>query len=118
MFVGFNLTFFAQYLLGLRGMPRRIATYDPHQGWTFLNAVSSVGGFLVAVSILPMLWDVWVSRHDPHVGADPWGGNSLEWATSSPPPHHNFHALPRIRSERPVFDARHPGLAREAVHDR
>jgi cytochrome c oxidase subunit 1 len=114
MFVGFNLTFFPQHILGLRGMPRRVATYGAHQGWTFLNALSSVGGLLVAVSILPLLWDIWVSRRDPHVGADPWGGNSLEWATSSPPPHHNFDALPRIRSERPVFDARHPELAREA----
>jgi cytochrome c oxidase subunit I len=119
MFVGFNLTFFPHHILGLRGMPRRVATYDAHAGWTFLNALSSVGGLLLAASVLPLLWDIWVSRHDPHVDADPWGGNSLEWYTSSPPPHHNFRELPRIRSERPVFDARHPELAAAASgHER
>ena len=106
MFVGFNVTFFPQHILGLRGMPRRISAYDADQGWTFLNALSSAGGLLVALSIVPLLWNMWVSRHDAAAGSDPWHGNSLEWAAPSPPPAHNFHELPRIRSERPVFDAR------------
>jgi cytochrome c oxidase subunit 1 len=111
MLVGFNLAFFPQHILGLRGMPRRIATYGPGEGWSFLNLLSSIGGFLVGASVLPFLWTVWASRRDARVGADPWQANSLEWATSSPPPEHNFHELPRIRSERPVYDLRQ---AREA----
>jgi cytochrome c oxidase subunit 1 len=107
-FVGFNLTFFPQFLLGLSGMPRRIADYSGIDRWTPLNLVSTVGAALTALSILPFVWNVFVSlRKGQLAGDDPWGGNSLEWATSSPPPHHNFHHLPEIHSERPVFDLRH-----------
>jgi cytochrome c oxidase subunit I+III len=107
-FVGFNLTFFPQFLLGLSGMPRRIADYSGIDRWTPLNLISTVGAVLTALSILPFVWNVFVSLRKGQVaGDDPWGGNSLEWATSSPPPHHNFHHLPEIHSERPVFDLRH-----------
>jgi cytochrome c oxidase subunit 1 len=110
MFVGFNVTFWPHHLLGLRGMPRRIASYGSAEGWTFLNLVSSVGAAVLAVGTLFLLWNLWSSlRRGEPAGDDPWGGYSLEWATSSPPPEHNFTSLPLIRSERPVFDARHAG---------
>jgi cytochrome c oxidase subunit 1 len=112
MFVGFNVAFFPQHLLGLRGMPRRIADYDPHLGWNFLNLLSTVGAFVIALSIVPFFWNIAVSaRRGAPAGDDPWGGYSLEWATTSPPPTHNFDWLPPIRSERPVFDLRHADVA-------
>jgi heme/copper-type cytochrome/quinol oxidase subunit 1 len=107
LFVGVNLTFFSQFLVGLRGMPRRIADYRPDLGWNDLNFWSTVGAFLVGVALLLFIWNVAVSmRRGRPAGADPWEGNSLEWVTSSPPPHHNFHELPQIISERPAFDLR------------
>jgi len=108
LFVGANLTFFPQFVLGLNGMPRRIADYRPDLGWNGLNLWSTVGGFLVAAAMLPFIWNVWRSlRHGRPAGNDPWEGNSLEWVTTSPPPHHNFHQIPQIISERPAFDLRH-----------
>jgi cytochrome c oxidase subunit 1 len=107
MFVAVNLTFFPQYLLGLRGMPRRIADYRPDLGWTGLNRLSTLGSLLVGVAILVFLYNLLVSlRRGKPAGDDPWEGNSLEWVTSSPPPHHNFHEIPQIISERPAFDLR------------
>ncbi|MDQ3898608.1 MAG: cytochrome c oxidase subunit I [Actinomycetota bacterium] len=110
MFLGFNVTFWPHHLLGLRGMPRRVPDYSPDAGWTFLNLLSSVGSAVLGLGTLFLLWNLWsTARHGGRrrpAGDDPWGGNSLEWATSSPPPEHNFHELPPIRSERPVFDAR------------
>ncbi len=112
MFVGFNLTFWPHHLLGLRGMPRRVPDYAESAGWTFLNLLSSVGAAVLAVSTLILLWNLWTTpRRGTPAGDDPWGGYSLEWATSSPPPEHNFHSLPLIRSERPVFDARQKAKA-------
>jgi cytochrome c oxidase subunit 1 len=106
LFIGFNLTFFPQFLLGLDGMPRRIADYS-FDRWEPANLASSVGAFLVGASTLPFLWNVfWSLRRGRPAPADPWEGNSLEWSTSSPPPSHNFHELPPIRSERPAFDHR------------
>jgi cytochrome c oxidase subunit I len=108
LFVAVNLTFFPMYLLGLRGMPRRIASYQPDLGWNGLNQVSTLGGFLVGVAILVVLVNLWHSRRRPRTaGDDPWEGNSLEWVTTSPPPHHNFHQIPQIISSRPAFDLRH-----------
>jgi cytochrome c oxidase subunit 1 len=108
LFVGANVTFFPQFLLGLHGMPRRIADYRPDLGWNGLNLLSSVGGLIVAVSLLPLVWNVlWSLRHGKPAGDDPWEGNSLEWVTTSPPPHHNFHHIPQILSERPAFDLRY-----------
>ncbi len=115
MFVGFNLTFFPMHQLGLAGMPRRIADYSANAGWTDLNLVATIGGFLIAASILPFLWNVFVSLRSGKVaGNDPWEANTLEWATTSPPPPYNFEHLPPIRSERPLFDLRH-GLTTDAV---
>jgi cytochrome c oxidase subunit I len=105
--LGFNLTFFVQFLVGLDGMPRRIADYSVRE-WTSANQASTLGAFLTGISVLIFLWNVLVSlRRGAPAGDDPWEGNSLEWVTSSPPPHHNFHEIPPIRSERPAFDRRH-----------
>ena len=107
MFIGLNLTFFPMHMLGLAGMPRRIADYA-FSGWTDLNLLATVGGFLIAASMLPFIWNVFVSlRSGKIAGDDPWEANTLEWATSSPPPSYNFDHLPEIRSERPLFDLRH-----------
>ncbi len=108
MFIGFNLTFFPMHQLGLAGMPRRIADYAGSAGWSELNLAATIGGFVIAISMLPFFWNVIVSLRSGKVaGDDPWEGNTLEWATTSPPPPYNFDHLPEIRSERPIFDARH-----------
>ena len=108
MFIGFNLTFFPMHVLGLSGMPRRIADYASTAGWNELNLVASIGGFIIASSMIPFLVNVAVSLRGGRIaGDDPWEANTLEWATSSPPPPYNFDHLPEIRSERPLFDLRH-----------
>ncbi|OUZ09550.1 cytochrome c oxidase subunit I [Aeromicrobium sp. PE09-221] len=113
LFIGFHLTFLVQHWLGVAGMPRRYADYGPNDGFTTLNEISTIGAFLLGASTIPFLYNVWKSRKAPLVGLDdPWGwGRTLEWATSSPPPRHNFTRLPRIRSESPAFDLHHPELA-------
>jgi cytochrome c oxidase subunit 1 len=117
MFIGFNLTFFPMHMLGLQGMPRRIADYSSAAGWNDWNLLASIGGFIIAASMLPFLWNVFVSlRAGKAAGDDPWEANTLEWATSSPPPPYNFDRLPEIRSERPVFDARHGRLDHGESH--
>jgi cytochrome c oxidase subunit 1 len=108
VFIGFNLTFFPMHQLGLAGMPRRIADYASTAGWNDLNLAATVGGFLIGASMIPFLWNVFISlRNGKIAGDDPWQANTLEWATSSPPPPYNFDHLPEIRSERPLFDLRH-----------
>jgi cytochrome c oxidase subunit I len=108
IFIGMNLTFFPMHLLGLSGMPRRIADYSATAGWNDLNLLATIGGFTIAVAMLPFLWNIFITlRSGEPAGDDPWEGNTLEWATSSPPPPYNFDHLPPIRSERPVFDLRH-----------
>jgi len=113
LFIGFHTTFLVQHWLGVQGFPRRYADYEPSDGFTTLNEVSSIGAFLLGASMIPFAWNVWKTRNDPQVATDdPWGwGRSLEWATSSPPPRHNFQRLPRIRSEAPAFDVHHPEVA-------
>ncbi len=110
MFIGFNMTFFVQHILGIQGMPRRTASYLASDGFTTLNLISSIGAGILGLSTLPFLWNVWTTlRHGEKVGDNPWGGHTLEWATPSPPPPGNFVApLPPIRSERPVWDRDHP----------
>ena len=117
LFIGFHTTFLVQHWLGIEGMQRRIAVYLETEGFTLLNQVSTFGAFLLGVSMLPFLWNVWISRKHPKVEVDdPWGwGRSLEWATSCPPPRHNFSSLPRVRSLSPAFDLHHPELGAEAM---
>ena len=109
--IGFNLTFFPMHILGLRGMPRRIADYAPDRGWSFLNLVSTVGAFVIAIAMIVFFVNIFVTLRKPRSAMpdDPWEANTLEWATSSPPPAHNFDALPPIRSDRPVYDLRMAG---------
>ena len=114
IFLGFHLTFLVQHWLGVEGMQRRIADYLPQEGFTLLNQVSTVGAFLLGISMLPFIWNVYKSHKSaPRVTVDdPWGwGRSLEWATSCPPPRHNFTSLPRIRSEAPAFDLHYPEIS-------
>jgi cytochrome c oxidase subunit 1 len=114
LFIGFHTTFLVQHWLGVMGMQRRIVDYVDEDDFTWMNQVSTVGAFLLAVSMLPFFWNVYITaRRAPRVAVDdPWGyGASLEWATSCPPPRHNFTSLPRIRSERPAFDLHHPEVA-------
>ena len=118
LFIGFHTTFLIQHLLGIEGMARRYADYLPEEGFQTANIISTAGAFLLGASTLPFLYNVWKTwRYAPLVETDdPWGyGGSLEWATSCPPPRHNFDSIPRIRSERPAFDLHHPEVAPPTV---
>ena len=114
LFIGFHTTFLIQHWLGIRGFPRRYADYLSGDGFTTGNMVSTVGAALLALSMIPFFINVWITRKAPMVNTDdPWGyGASLEWATSCPPPRHNFTSMPVIRSERPAFDLHHPHLSK------
>ncbi|MFK0250399.1 cytochrome c oxidase subunit I [Amycolatopsis azurea] len=112
-FLGFHGTFLVQHWLGNEGMPRRYADYLPTDGFTTLNTVSTISSYVLGASVLPFIWNVVRSYHYGEAAEvdDPWGyGNSLEWATASPPPRHNFFELPRIRSERPAFELHYPHM--------
>ncbi|HVX08652.1 cytochrome c oxidase subunit I [Humibacter sp.] len=111
LFIGFHTTFLIQHWLGVVGMPRRYYTYLPQDGFTWMNQVSTIGAGILAVSMIPFFLNVYITaRSGAKVTVnDPWGyGRSLEWATSCPPPRHNFTSIPRIRSESPAFDLNHP----------
>jgi cytochrome c oxidase subunit I len=106
--VGFAVTFFPMYALGILGMPRRVYTYAGDLGWNQLNLVSSIGGYILAVGFLLLFYNIIKSLRSGEVASDnPWGAWTLEWATSSPPPHGNFARLPQIVSDRPLWDADH-----------
>jgi cytochrome c oxidase subunit 1 len=123
LFIGFWVTFMPQYIVGLKGMPRRVASYPSNLGWQGYNEISTVGAFIIALSFAILLYNLWQAWRKPvPAGDNPWDAHTLEWFTSSPPPHHNYTHLPPIRSERPTWDYNHPdahavphGLAAEAV---
>jgi cytochrome c oxidase subunit I len=116
MFIGFWVTFLPQYVLGLWGMPRRVATYPADLGWQALNIVSTIGAFMIGISFVILLVNLLVSWLNPvPAGDNPWDAHGLEWFATSPPVHHNFERLPIIRSERPTWDYHHPD-ARTVEH--
>jgi cytochrome c oxidase subunit 1 len=115
MVVGTNMTFGPMFFLGNDGMPRRISRYAQHPGWGTLNLIETIGAGIIALGILVFLINVLVSLRTRRLaGNDPWLGHTLEWATSSPPPPHNFDAaLPPIKSYSPLLDLRHEAEDRE-----
>jgi cytochrome c oxidase subunit 1 len=109
--VGMNLSFFPMHFAGLLGMPRRIYTYPEELNLATYNLIETVGGFITALAVLLFLWNVVRSRRSERVGPNPWGGFSLEWATTSPPAEYNFAAIPLVRSREPLWDAEEAILA-------
>ncbi|MGC9669422.1 cytochrome c oxidase subunit I [Planosporangium sp. 12N6] len=118
--IGFHATFLVMHWLGARGMPRRYADYLATDGFTTWHTISTIGSFILGASVLPFVWNVYKSFKYGRIVtvADPWGfGNSLEWATTCPPPPHNFEYIPRIRSERPAFDLKYGQLIADYGRD-
>jgi cytochrome c oxidase subunit 1/cytochrome c oxidase subunit I+III len=116
--IGFNMTFIIQHVLGLNGMPRRIFTYPDIPGWGWMNMVSTIGVFFMSAGSLVLLWNIARSFFRGEVAGDnPWNAWTLEWATTSPPPHENFVALPPIHSRRPLWDLANPDRPDAVVGD-
>jgi cytochrome c oxidase subunit 1 len=118
--VGMNLAFFPMHFIGLLGMPRRIYTYPAELGVSDLNLLSTVGAFLIAVALLVFMYNLWRTRTKGEVaGADPWGGATLEWSIPSPPPVHNFDAIPTVHSRLPLWtepEKMHPRAPAGPIH--
>jgi cytochrome c oxidase subunit I+III len=108
-FVGFNLTFFPQHILGFLGMPRRVYTFQTDLGWDGINLMSTAGAYIAGLAVLVIGANVvWSLRRGPVAGNDPWGGNTLEWLTTSPPQPYNFRVIPRVASADPLWDEDRP----------
>ena len=104
-FIGFNVSFFPMHLLGLAGMPRRVWTYPAGMGWDRMNLAATVGGMIIAVSVLLFIINVLRSRrHGVPAGPNPWGAGTLEWGTDSPPPAGNFVSPPVCGGRYPLWE--------------
>jgi cytochrome c oxidase subunit I+III len=107
LFTGFNLTFFPMHQLGLNGMPRRVYTYMEESGWGDLNMVATAGGVVMAIGILLSIINVVRSlRNGAPAGENPWGADTLDWSTSSPPPSYGFHYLPTVSGRNALWEER------------
>ncbi|HEX4240840.1 MAG TPA: cytochrome c oxidase subunit I [Steroidobacteraceae bacterium] len=107
MFIGFNLAFLPMHLTGLLGMPRRVYTYHDYPGWHALNLITTIGSFVLAIGVLLLVINVARSvRLGAVAGRNPWGGSTLEWAVSSPPPAYNFAVIPTVASRHPLWEDR------------
>ena len=99
MLIGFNVTFGPMHILGLWGMPRRIYTYADGMGWNFWNMVETVGAFVIALGTLVFMVNLFLTLRRPaNAGDDPWDARTVEWMTTSPPPHYNFETIPTIHA--------------------
>jgi len=107
--LGFHITFDLMHLPGILGMPRRIFTYQADRGWGDLNLIISLGAIFQVIALLIFVWNMVISYFQGEkAGADPWDAWTLEWTTSSPPPHYNFAVEPEVASRRPLWDKKHP----------
>jgi cytochrome c oxidase subunit I+III len=114
VFAGFNLAFLPMHITGLLGMPRRVYTYPSDLGWSTLNLMSSIGAFVLAIGLIGILVNlVWSIRSGDLAPPDPWGGDTLEWATSSPPAPYNFETIPVVRSAHPMWEPATPETSSE-----
>jgi cytochrome c oxidase subunit I len=115
-FIGFNLTFMIQHVLGMLGMPRRVFTYPALPGWEAMNMISTIGAFVLAFAVLILMANIVISLRSGKIAGDnPWDAWTLEWATSSPPPPENFTRVPPIRGRRPLWDLAHPDRTDEML---
>jgi cytochrome c oxidase subunit 1 len=129
MFIGFNLTFQPMMILGLLGMPRRIASYPEDYGWDLWNGIATGGAFMIALGVLVFIINfIWSAKNGEEAGDDPWDARTLEWSIPSPPPHYNFAKIPTVHGvdafwhEKYVEDAEGrpvpiPAGAAVATHD-